>query len=97
MSGHSKWANIKHKKGKMDAVRGKITTKIAREITVAVRMGGSDPTGNMKLKLALTKAKANNIPKENIQRAIQKGLGALEGSNYEEMLYDCLLYTSRCV
>mgnify|MGYP000503138544 FL=1 len=88
MSGHSKWANIKHKKGKMDAVRGKITTKIAREITVAVRMGGSDPTGNMKLKLALTKAKANNIPKENIQRAIQKGLGALEGSNYEEMLYE---------
>lgn len=88
MSGHSKWANIKHKKGKMDAVRGKVTTKIAREITVAVRMGGSDSTGNMKLKLALTKAKANNIPKENIQRAIQKGLGALEGSNYEEMLYE---------
>ena len=61
MSGHSKWANIKHKKGRMDAVRGKVTTKIGREITVAVRMGGSDPTGNMKLKLALTKAKANNV------------------------------------
>ena len=88
MSGHSKWANIKHKKGKMDAVRGKITTKIAREITVAVRLGGSDPTGNMKLKLALTKAKANNIPKENIQRAIQKGLGAADGSNYEELVYE---------
>ena len=88
MSGHSKWANIKHKKGRMDAVRGKVTTKIGREITVAVRLGGSDPTGNMKLKLALTKAKANNIPKENIQRAIQKGLGALEGSNYEEMIYE---------
>lgn len=88
MSGHSKWANIKHKKGKMDAVRGKITTKIGREITVAVRLGGSDPTGNMKLKLALTKAKANNVPKDNIQRAIQKGLGALEGSSYEELLYE---------
>lgn len=72
----------------MDAVRGKVTTKISREITVAVRLGGSDPTGNMKLKLALTKAKANNIPKENIQRAIQKGMGALEGSHYEEMVYE---------
>lgn len=88
MSGHSKWANIKHKKGKMDAVRGKVTTKIGREITVAVRLGGSDPTGNMKLKLALTKAKANNVPKDNIQRAIQKGLGALEGNSYEELLYE---------
>ncbi len=88
MSGHSKWANIKHKKGKMDAVRGKVTTKISREITVAVRMGGSDPTGNMRLKLALQKARENNIPKENIQRAIQKGSGALEGSNYEEIKYD---------
>lgn len=88
MSGHSKWANIKHKKGRMDAVRGKVTTKIGREITVAVRLGGSDPTGNMKLKLALSKAKANNIPKDNIQRAIQKGLGSLEGNNYEEMVYE---------
>lgn len=88
MSGHSKWANIKHRKGKMDAVRGKITTKIGREITVAVRLGGSDPTGNMKLKLALAKAKANNIPKDNIQRAIQKGLGTLEGSTYEELTYE---------
>lgn len=88
MSGHSKWANIKHKKGRMDAVRGKVTTKIGREITVAVRLGGSDPTGNMKLKLALTKAKANNVPKENIQRAIQKGMGSLEGSNYEELVYE---------
>lgn len=88
MSGHSKWANIKHKKGKADALRGKITTKISREITIAVRMGGADPTGNMKLKLALTKAKANNIPKENIQRAIQKGAGALDGSSYEEITYE---------
>ena len=88
MSGHSKWANIKRKKGANDAIRGKITTKIGREITIAVRMGGSDPTGNMRLKLALSKAKANNIPKDNINRAIQKGLGASEGSNYEEMMYE---------
>ncbi len=88
MSGHSKWANIKHKKGKVDAIRGKITTKISREITIAVKLGGSDPTGNMRLKLALQKARENNVPKENIQRAIQKGAGALEGSNYEEIKYE---------
>ena len=88
MSGHSKWANIKHKKGKADALRGKITTKISREITIAVRMGGADPTGNMKLKLALTKAKANNIPKDTIQRAIQTGAGALEGQSFEEITYE---------
>lgn len=88
MSGHSKWANIKHKKGKADALRGKITTKISREITIAVRMGGADPTGNMKLKLVLSKAKANNIPKDNIQRAIQKGAGALEGQSFEEITYE---------
>lgn len=88
MSGHSKWANIKHRKGKQDAVRGKVTTKISREITVAVRLGGSDPAGNMKLKLALQKAKENNVPKDNVQRAIQKGLGSLEGSNYEEIVYE---------
>ena len=88
MSGHSKWANIKRKKGANDAIRGKVTTKIGREITVAVRMGGSDVTGNMRLKLALSKAKANNIPKENIQRAIQKGMGAADGSSYEELFYE---------
>ncbi len=88
MSGHSKWANIKRKKGANDAIRGKITTKIGREITIAVRMGGADPTGNMRLKLALSKAKANNIPKDNINRAIQKGMGATEGSNYEEITYE---------
>mgnify|MGYP000985550214 FL=1 len=88
MSGHSKWANIKRKKGANDAIRGKITTKIGREITIAVRMGGGDPTGNMRLKLVLSKAKANNIPKDNINRAIQKGLGATEGSNYEELMYE---------
>ena len=88
MAGHSKWANIKHKKGKMDAIRGKLTTKIGREITIAVRIGGADPTGNMRLKLALQKAKENNIPKDNIQRAIQKGQGTLEGASYEEITYE---------
>lgn len=88
MSGHSKWANIKRKKGANDAIRGALTTKIGREITIAVRMGGSDPTGNMRLKLALSKAKANNIPKDNIKRAIQKGEGNTEGANYEELTYE---------
>ena len=88
MSGHSKWANIKRKKGANDAIRGKITTKIGREITIAVRMGGADPTGNMRLKLALSKAKANNIPKDNIKRAIEKGLGNSESGNYEELMYE---------
>ncbi len=89
MSGHSKWANIKHKKSKMDAQRGKIFTKVAREITVAVRSGGNaDPTGNMRLKLALQKAKEANLPNDNVQRAIQKGLGAAEGVNYEELTYE---------
>lgn len=88
MSGHSKWANIKHRKGKMDSIRGKVTTKLAREITIAVKMGGADPIGNTKLKLALQKAKSNNIPKENVQRAIQKGLGAADGKAYEEITYE---------
>ena len=88
MSGHSKWANIKRKKGANDAIRGKITTKIGREITIAVRMGGPDPVGNMRLKLALSKARANNIPKDNIKRAIQKGVGATDGGNYEELTYE---------
>lgn len=88
MSGHSKWANIKHKKGKTDALKAKVTTKISREITVAVRMGGSDPTGNMRLKLALQKARENNITKDNIQRAIQKGAGATDTSNYTEITYE---------
>lgn len=88
MSGHSKWANIKHKKGKADAAFGKIATKIGREITIAVQMGGADPTGNMKLKLALSKAKANNIPKDNIMRAIKKGQGPANAANYEEITYE---------
>ena len=72
----------------MDAIRGKLTTKIGREITIAVKMGGSDPIGNTRLKLALQKAKANNVPKDNIQRAVQKGQGALDGSSYEEITYE---------
>ena len=88
MSGHSKWANIKRKKGQMIEYGEKNRTKIGREITIRCRMGGADPTGNMRLKLALSKAKANNIPKDNINRAIQKGLGATEGSNYEEVIYE---------
>ena len=88
MSGHSKWANIKRKKGANDAIRGAMTTKISREITIAVKMGGADPTGNMRLKLALSKARANNITKDNINRAIQKGLGSSDNSNYEEIIYE---------
>ncbi|MBQ7705714.1 MAG: YebC/PmpR family DNA-binding transcriptional regulator, partial [Selenomonadaceae bacterium] len=88
MSGHSKWANIKRKKGANDAIRGAMTTKISREITIAVKMGGADPTGNMRLKLALSKARANNITKDNINRAIQKGLGSSDTSNYEEITYE---------
>ena len=88
MSGHSKWSNIKHRKGKNDALKAKITTKISREITVAVKAGGTDPTGNMRLKLALQKARENNIPKDNIQRAIDKGAGAGDANNYEEITYE---------
>ena len=85
MSGHSKWENIKRKKGKTDAIRARITTKISKEITIAARMGGGDPVGNMRLKLALTKAKQNNVPKENIQRAIAKGVGA---ASFDEVTYE---------
>ena len=88
MSGHSKWSNIKHRKGKNDALKAKVTTKISREITVAVKAGGTDPTGNMRLKLALQKARENNIPKDNIQRAIDKGAGAGDANNYEEITYE---------
>lgn len=88
MSGHSKWENIKRKKGKTDAIRARITTKISKEITIAARMGGGDPVGNMRLKLALTKAKQNNVPKENIQRAIDKGVGAASGAGFDEVIYE---------
>jgi len=88
MSGHSKWASIKHKKGAVDAKRGKIFTKLIKEITVATRLGGKDSDSNSRLRVAIATAKAENMPKENIERAIKKGTGELEGSNYEEVTYE---------
>jgi YebC/PmpR family DNA-binding regulatory protein len=86
MSGHSKWSSIKHKKGAADAKRGKIFTKLIREIMVSAKEGGGDPVGNARLRNAILAAKAENMPKDNITRAIKKGTGELEGSNYEETL-----------
>ncbi len=88
MSGHSKWSSIKHKKGATDAKRGKIFTKLIKEITVAARLGGSDPDGNPRLRAAIAAAKAENMPKENIERGIKKGTGELEGVSYEEANYE---------
>jgi YebC/PmpR family DNA-binding regulatory protein len=88
MSGHSKWSTIKRKKGAADAKRGKIFTKIAREIMVAARAGGGDPSGNPALRLALSNARAANMPKDNQERAIKKGLGELDGAALEEVLYE---------
>ncbi len=88
MSGHSKWASIKHKKGAVDAKRGKVFTKLIKEITVATRLGGKDSDSNSRLRVAVATAKAENMPKENIERAIKKGTGELEGSNYEEVTYE---------
>jgi len=88
MSGHSKWASIKHKKGAVDAKRGKVFTKLIKEITVATRMGGKDPEANARLRAAIAAAKAENMPKENIERGIKKGTGELEGSTYEEAMYE---------
>jgi YebC/PmpR family DNA-binding regulatory protein len=88
MSGHSKWASIKHKKGAADAKRGKVFTKLIREITVAAKIGGGDPMGNARLRSAIQAAKAENMPKENIERAIKKGTGELEGTSYEEVSYE---------
>jgi len=89
MSGHSKWANIKHKKARSDEKRGKEFTKVAKEITIAVRTGGGgDPEANSKLKLAIQKAKAINMPNENIARAIKKGTGEMESEAIEEILYE---------
>ncbi len=88
MSGHSKWSSIKHKKGAADAKRGKIFSKLIKEITVAARLGGGDQIGNPRLKAAVQAAKAENMPKENIERAIKKGTGELEGSSYEEVNYE---------
>jgi YebC/PmpR family DNA-binding regulatory protein len=85
MSGHSKWASIKHKKGALDAKRGKVFTKIIREMTIAARLGGGDPDSNPRLRTAVDKAKAANMPADNIKRAIQKGTGELEGTSYEDL------------
>ena len=88
MSGHSKWASIKHKKGAADAKRGKIFSRLNKEITVAARLGGGDPAGNPRLRSAIQAAKAENMPKDNIERAIKKGTGELEGASYEECNYE---------
>ena len=88
MAGHSKWANIKHKKERSDAKRGKIFTKIGREIYVAVKQGGPDPEANSKLRDVIAKAKAANMPNDNIARSIKKASGAAAGENYEEMVYE---------
>ncbi|UOD49199.1 YebC/PmpR family DNA-binding transcriptional regulator [Orrella daihaiensis] len=88
MAGHSKWANIQHRKGRQDAKRGKLWTKIIREITVAARAGGPDPEANPRLRLAWDKATAANMPKDNIQRAIARGAGTGEGDNYDEIRYE---------
>ncbi|MEX1299049.1 MAG: YebC/PmpR family DNA-binding transcriptional regulator [Desulfotignum sp.] len=88
MSGHSKWSTIKHKKGAADKKRGKIFTKLIKEITVAARMGGGDIEANPRLRQAVAAAKAQNMPKENFERAIKKGTGELEGVSYEEIVYE---------
>ena len=88
MSGHNKWSTIKNKKGKADAARGKIFTKIGRELAVAVKLGGSDPASNSKLRDVIAKAKANNMPNDNINRSIKKAAGELGSINYEELVYE---------
>lgn len=88
MSGHSKWATIKRKKGKTDAARGKLFSKLIKEITVAARMGGGDPNANARLRLVMDKAKASNMPSKNIENAVLKGTGKLEGTSYEEINFE---------
>lgn len=88
MAGHSKWANIQHRKGRQDAKRGKLWTKIIREITVAARAGGADPDANPRLRMVWDKANAANMPKDNVQRAIAKGVGGADGSNFDEIRYE---------
>ena len=89
MSGHSKWATIKHKKGAADAKRGKVFTRLIKEINIAAKQGGGDPDGNPRLRTAIAAAKAENMPADNIKRAIQRGTGELEGANYEEITFEC--------
>ena len=88
MSGHSKWSSIKHKKGATDAKRGKVFSKLIKEVTVAARLGGGDLNGNPRLRTAIAAAKAENMPKDNMERAIKKGTGELEGTTYEEANYE---------
>ncbi|MDP6522470.1 MAG: YebC/PmpR family DNA-binding transcriptional regulator [SAR324 cluster bacterium] len=88
MAGHSKWANIQHRKGRQDKKRGKLFTKLIREITVAARIGGSDSDANPRLRTAIANAKSQSMPKDNIERAIKKGSGELDGSVYEEIIYE---------
>jgi YebC/PmpR family DNA-binding regulatory protein len=88
MSGHSKWATIKHAKGAADAKRGQMFTKLIKEISIAARMGGGNPEGNPRLRTAVLKARIANMPKDNIERAIKKGTGELEGVSYEELVYE---------
>jgi len=88
MSGHSKWATTKHKKAAIDSKRGKVFTKIAKELTIAAKLGGGDPTGNPRLRLAMEKARSVNMPSDNIKRAVQKGTGELPGISYEEISYE---------
>ncbi|MDH4190460.1 MAG: YebC/PmpR family DNA-binding transcriptional regulator [Betaproteobacteria bacterium] len=88
MAGHSKWANIKHRKERSDAKKGKVFTRLIKEITVAARLGGGDPGSNARLRLAIDKGRAENMPNDNIQRAIQRGTGELDGVNYEEIRYE---------
>ena len=88
MAGHSKWSNIKHRKGAQDAKRGKLFTKIIKEITISSRIGGGDLSSNPRLRKAIDNAKSSNMPGENIEKAIKKGTGELEGSHYEDMVYE---------
>ena len=88
MSGHSKWHSIRHKKGAVDAKRGKIFSRLIKELMVAARMGGGDPSANPRLRQAIASAKAENMPKDNIERAIKRGTGELDGVNYEEFIYE---------
>jgi YebC/PmpR family DNA-binding regulatory protein len=88
MSGHSKWATIKHKKGALDAKRGKLFTKLIKELTVAARMGGGDPSGNPRLRKAIADAKGQSMPNETIPRAVKRGTGEIEGAAYEEIVYE---------
>ena len=88
MSGHSKWATIKHAKGIADAKRGKLFTKFIKEISIAARMGGGDPNSNPRLRTIIIKARAANMPKDNIERAIKKGTGEDGGASYEELVYE---------